>query len=77
MLYADYQQKLIDALKKETGVPTTAIKAVWFAKVLHNSKGIFIIDETDGMFEVTYNGIRNEFYICEYKQVAKSTIKED
>lgn len=75
MVYADFQKELIDALKKELGVPTTAITAVWFSKVLHHSKGMFIIDEMDGYFEVTYNGATREFYIVEYSKVAKSTIK--
>ena len=75
MLYADYQQKLIDALKKETGVPTTAIHAVWFSKVLTSSKGLFIIDETTGYYEVTYNGHTNQIYIDQYGQVAHSVIE--
>lgn len=40
---------------------------IWFCKTIQNWKGIFTTKFSDGkIFEVTYNGDREELYIDEY-----------
>lgn len=75
----DYQEKLINALKKEYGITIDKVIPVWFAKEVQNAKGLFIIDSEplkDFYYEVTYNGDKYETYIDRYLKIEHSVVKD-
>lgn len=56
------------AVKKNySNMDDESIHLVWFSKSLKNFKGLFITDAMDSkMYEVTYNGEKNEIYVDTY-----------
>lgn len=56
--------------------PNYEVHLVWFSKTIQNFKGIFIQLSPDNyMYEVTYNGDKQEMYIDKYDKVKKTEIK--
>lgn len=52
---------------KELGVED--IYVVWATKVLHHNKALLATPINDGLyFEVTYNGVENEYYFDAYSK---------
>ena len=55
---------------------TFVVRVVWFCKTLQNWKGIFITDLPDNiLYEVTYNGDKNETYLDVYEKVENVLLK--
>ncbi|MBF1201113.1 MAG: hypothetical protein HXM14_02780 [Fusobacterium periodonticum] len=54
------------------------IFVVWLAKVLDNTKGVFITNKMDKkLYEITYNGQKNEIYLDAYIKEQNILIKND
>ena len=54
------------------------IFTVWKAKILNNCKYIFKVDRIDGrIYELTYNGQKNEWYLDAYKKLENIVIEEE
>lgn len=48
---------------------------VWYSKTLQHHKAVIVTDLKDEMYyEVTYNGIENEFYLDAYGKVENRKI---
>jgi len=48
-------------------IDESQVLLIWFCKTIQNWKAIFTTNVLDGkIFEVTYNGDKNEIYIDEY-----------
>lgn len=62
---------------KKAGLEKNQIYVVWMVKVLGNNKALASTSvDGDGLYyEITYNGISDEFYLDEYKKVSNEAIK--
>lgn len=59
----------LEHLDKSDDTPTFSVFIVWMCKTLQNHKAILYTTLFDGMlYEVTYNGDKNEFYLDAYKK---------
>lgn len=48
---------------------------VWYSKTLQNAKAILGVPGSDKMFELTYNGSKNELYMDEYVKITNQMVK--
>lgn len=63
---------VLNEIEQELGkeIDRNRVFIVWLAKVLQNNKGIFGSELTNNLYEVTYNGDKNEFYLDVYEKVS-------
>lgn len=63
---------VLNEIEQELGkeIDRNRVFTVWLAKVLQNNKGIFGSELTNNLYEVTYNGDKNEFYLDVYEKVS-------
>jgi hypothetical protein len=60
---------ILEHLDKSDRVPAIQIFIVWKCKTLQHCKWLISSTLLDGMYyEVTYNGIKDEFYLDVYKK---------
>lgn len=73
----DFHKRVLDAAHRaleiehaRTEAPNIAkssLYVVWFSKVLQNHKALISTDVVEGLYvEVTFNGIKNEYYVDIY-----------
>lgn len=56
----------------------TDVKIVWFCKTLQNWKAmVTILVKGGGLYEVTYNGDKEETYIDYYQKVSNTVLKDE
>ena len=76
-----YQEKRYKNIIKKKGVELDKdndIFVVWLAKALGNTKGVFITNKMDKkLYEITYNGQKNEMYLDAYIKEENILIKND
>ena len=76
-----YQEKRYKNIIKKKGVELDKdndIFLVWLAKALGNTKGVFITNKMDKkLYEITYNGQKNEMYLDAYIKEENILIKND
>lgn len=65
-------QEIEKELKKE--IRREDVFTVWMTKVLQNNKAIFGSVLTDDLYEITYNGDKNEFYIDKYQKIENKKV---
>lgn len=65
-------QEIEKELKKE--IRREDVFAVWMTKALQNNKAIFGSVLTDDLYEITYNGDKNEFYIDKYQKIENKKV---
>lgn len=60
---------ILEHLDKSDSAQEFQIFIVWKCKILHHCKWLISSTLCDGMYyEVTYNGIKDEFYLDAYKK---------
>lgn len=60
---------ILEHLDKSDRIPAIQIFIVWKCKILHHCKWLISSTLPDGMYyKVTYNGIKDEFYLDAYKK---------
>ncbi len=60
---------ILEHLDKSDRIPAIQIFIVWKCKILQHCKWLISSTLSDGMYyEVTYNGIKDEFYLDAYKK---------
>ena len=63
------EKYILELLDKSDRIPAFQIFTVWKCKILHHCKWLISSTLLDGMYyEVTYNGIKDEFYLDAYKK---------
>ncbi|MDD6796286.1 MAG: DUF6275 family protein [Clostridiaceae bacterium] len=75
----DFIQKIIDIVKGHLGrtnIPDDEIFVVWSCKTLQNKKAVLSTDLVNGiLFEITYNGDKDEIYVDVYKKEKNYVVK--
>lgn len=62
-------EKAKEVVAQELDVEKDDVVIVWAAKILRNRKAILFSPECLGiLFEVTYDGAENKFYVDKYKK---------
>lgn len=65
-------QEIEKKLKKE--IRREDVFTIWMTKVLQNNKAIFGSVLTNDLYEITYNGDKNEFYIDKYQKIENKKV---
>lgn len=71
----DYQRRVLEVTRAylqrlHDGTVDDQLVIVWFAKTLQNWKALVSFDPANGRyFEITYNGLKEEAYVDEYRKV--------
>lgn len=74
MTSKEFIERASQEIKAES--PGYEVHLVWFSKTIQNFKGIFIqLSPDDYMYEVTYNGDKQEMYVDKYNKMKKTEIK--
>lgn len=71
----DYQEGILDAASKALLIDKEWFVFVWFTKTLQNAKAILASELYDGLYEVTYNGDKDEYYVVSYKEEVNTKVK--
>jgi hypothetical protein len=79
--FEEISRKKIEEYYKKEGIELDRdndIFVVWLAKALDNTKGVFITNKMDKkLYEITYNGQKNEIYLDAYIKEQNILIKND
>mgnify|MGYP000844442733 FL=1 len=79
--FEEISRKKIQEYYKKEGIELDKdndIFVVWLAKALGNTKGVFITNKMDKkLYEITYNGQKNEMYLDTYIKEQNILIKND
>jgi hypothetical protein len=79
--FEEISRKKIQEYYKKEGIELDKdndIFVVWLAKALGNTKGVFITNKMDKkLYEITYNGQKNEIYLDAYIKEQNILIKND
>lgn len=71
------RQYVSDHLDKTDDIPAFSVFTVWKCKALQNWKFLISSTLTDGMYyEVTYNGVKHEWYLDAYKKFENKCIPD-
>ena len=62
------------ANKRTAGVIADEVFVVWYSKTLQNAKAILGVPGSPKLFEITYNGSKNELYLDEYEKVSNQMV---
>ena len=71
----DYQEGILEAASKALLIDKDCFVFVWFAKTLQNAKAILVTELYDGLYEVAYNGDKDEYYVVSYKEEVNTKVK--
>ena len=74
-MVADYTNEHLDATDN-IQISSEEVYVVWYSKTLHHVKALLSTPLHDGMYyEITYNGIKDEFYFDAYKKFENRVIR--
>lgn len=63
-------------LNNELILERVKVYVVWMVKVLEHNKCLIGTDVVEGYYwEVTYNGLKDEFYVARYRKESKRAVK--
>lgn len=75
-IVAQYVNSKLDVTDGVTIQPSE-VYIVWFSKTLHHGKALLSTNLPDGMYyEITYNGLTDEYYFDAYKKFENKSYKK-